>query len=212
LKPGGFTVGLTGGVGSGKSTIAGMLLRHGAGIVDADAIAHELTQAGGAALEPIRRTFGDAAIAGAGGLDRAWMRARVFADAAARRTLERLLHPMIRATSEQRAAEHAAAGSPYVVFVIPLLVESGDARGRFDRILVVDCAESTQIARVCARPGIDADVARGILAAQASRAERLAIADDVLFNEAPLDEVGARVERLHRRYLALAEASARAGV
>jgi dephospho-CoA kinase len=207
-----FSVGLTGGVGSGKSTIAGMLLRHGAGIVDADAIAHELTQPGGAAISPIRRTFGDAAIAGSGGLDRAWMRARAFSDPGARRALESVLHPMIRATSNQRAAEHAAAGSPYVVFVIPLLIESGDARGRFDRILVVDCTEATQLARVCARPGIDADVARGILAAQATRQQRLAVADDVLFNEAPLDDIDARVERLHQRYLALAEAAARAGV
>jgi dephospho-CoA kinase len=207
-----FSVGLTGGVGSGKSTIAGMLLRHGAAIVDADALAHELTQPGGAGIEGIRRAFGDAAIAADGALDRAWMRARAFADPAARRTLERALHPLIRAESNRRAAEHVAAGSPYVVFVIPLLVESGDARGRFDRVLVVDCTEATQLARIRARPGIDEAVARGIIAAQATRAQRLAVADDVLFNEAPLDEITERVDRLHRRYLQLAEDSARAGV
>ena len=208
----GFSVGLTGGVGSGKSTIAGMLLRHGAATVDADAIAHELTQAGGAAIEAIRQAFGAGSITGDGALDRAWMRNRVFADPTARRTLEGLLHPLIRATSNNRAAEHFAAGSPYVVFVIPLLVESGDARGRFDRVLVVDCSETTQIARVCARPGIDNSVARGIIAAQATRADRLAAADDVLFNEAPLPEIAERVERLHRRYLELAEGASRAGV
>ncbi len=208
----GFSVGLTGGVGSGKSTIARMLIGHGAAAVDADAIAHELTQSGGAAIDDIRRAFGSAAIAPDGALDRSWMRARVFADPAARRTLEGLLHPLIRATSNKRAEEHLAAGTAYVVFVIPLLVESGDARGRFDRILVIDCSEATQIARVCARPGIDPSMAREILAAQATRAQRLAAADDVLFNEAPLPAIAERVERLHRHYLALVEASSRAGV
>jgi dephospho-CoA kinase len=212
LKRAYFSVGLTGGVGSGKSTIAGMLQHHGAGIVDADAIAHELTQADGAAIDGIRRAFGEAAIAANGTLDRAWMRARAFTDPEARRTLEGLLHPLIRAESNRRAEEHAAAGSPYVVFVIPLLVESGDARGRFTRVLVVDCSEAAQMARVCARPGVDAQVARGILAAQATRAQRLAAADDVLFNEAPLHEVSTRVELLHRRYVKRAEESTRASV
>jgi dephospho-CoA kinase len=207
-----FSVGLTGGVGSGKSTIAGMLLRHGAGVVDADAIAHELTQPDGAAIDGIRQAFGEAAIAANGALDRDWMRARAFTDTAARRTLEQVLHPLIRAASNQRAEEHAAAGSPYVVFVIPLLVESGDTRGRFNRVLVIDCSEATQLARVCSRPGIDAGVARGILAAQATRAQRLAAADDVLFNEAPLHEISTRVEMLHQRYVEQAEASTRASV
>ncbi|MGE5161547.1 MAG: dephospho-CoA kinase [Betaproteobacteria bacterium] len=207
-----FSVGLTGGVGSGKSTIGGMLSRRGAGIVDADAIAHELTQAGGAAIGALRAAFGDRAIAGDGSLDRSWMRARAFADAGARTLLESILHPLIRAASDRRAEAQAAAGSPYVVFVIPLLVESGDARGRFDRILVVDCSEATQIARVCQRPGIDASIARAILAAQSTRERRLEAADDVLFNEAPLAEIEARVDRLHQRYLDLAEQSSRASV
>lgn len=207
-----FSVGLTGGAGSGKSTVAGMLLRHGAAVIDADALAHELTRAGGGAIGAIRQAFGDAAVAPDGALDRAWMRTRAFADPAVRLALEGILHPMIRAEAGRRAAEHVASGSPYVVHVIPLLVESGDPRGRFDRVLVVDCTEATQVARVCARPGIDPGLARGILAAQASRERRLAAADDVLFNEAPLDEIERCVERLHRRYLDLAEASARAGV
>jgi dephospho-CoA kinase len=212
LKRAGFSVGLTGGVGSGKSTIGGMLSRRGAGIVDADAIAHELTQPGGAAIDALRAEFGAAAIARDGSLDRAWMRARAFADTGARARLEAILHPLIRAVSNHRAGELAAAGSPYVVFVIPLLVESGDARGRFDRILVVDCSEATQIARVCLRPGVDTNIAGAILAAQATRARRLEAADDVLFNEAPLDEIEARVGRLHQRYLEFAEASSSAGV
>lgn len=207
-----FSVGLTGGVGSGKSTIAGMLLRHGAGMVDADAIAHEITQPGGAAIGSIRQAFGDAAITGDGALDRAWMRARAFSDGSARRTLEAILHPLIRQASDRRGAEQAAAGAPYVVFVIPLLVESGDARGRFERILVVDCSEATQVARVCRRPGIDANTARAILAAQASRSERLAVADDVLFNEAPLADIEERVDALHKRYVELAKASSSASV
>ena len=203
-----FSVGLTGGVGSGKSTIAAMLLRHGAGVVDADAIAHEITRTGGLAIEGIRRAFGDGAIAADGSLDRAWMRARAFGNPQARRTLEGVLHPLIRHQSALRATAHAAAGSPYIVFMIPLLVEAGDWQGRFDRILVVDCSESTQLARVLARAGIDEATARGILAAQASRAQRLAAADDVLFNEAPLDDIAPRVDRLHARYAELAAARA----
>jgi dephospho-CoA kinase len=212
LKRATFSVGLTGGVGSGKSTVGEMLARRGAGIVDADAIAHELTQAGGAAIDAVRAAFGEAVIAADGSLDRSRMRARAFADPGDRARLEGILHPLIRATSNRRAGELAAAGRPYVVFVIPLLVESGDARGRFDRILVVDCSEATQIARARQRPGIDADVARAILAAQATRARRLEAADDVLFNEAPLDEIDARVEILHRRYAELAAASSSASV
>jgi dephospho-CoA kinase len=212
LKRATFSVGLTGGVGSGKSTVGEMLARRGAGIVDADAIAHELTQAGGAAIDAVRAAFGEAVIAADGSLDRSRMRARAFADPGDRARLEGILHPLIRATSNRRAGELAAAGRPYVVFVIPLLVESGDARGRFDRILVVDCSEATQIARARQRPGIDANVARAILAAQATRARRLEAADDVLFNEAPLDEIDARVEILHRRYAELAAASSSASV
>jgi dephospho-CoA kinase len=212
LKRACFSVGLTGGVGSGKSTIGRMLSRRGAGIVDADAIAHELTQPGGIAIDALRTAFGAAAIGTDGSLDRSWMRARAFADPGARARLEAILHPLVRATSNHRAEEFSALGSPYVVFVIPLLVESGDARGRFDRILVIDCPEATQLARVCMRPGIDGSVARAILAAQATRAQRLEAADDVLFNEAPLGEIEARVGRLHQRYMELAKASSSASV
>jgi dephospho-CoA kinase len=199
----GLRIGLTGGVGSGKSTVAGMLKQLGAGVVDADVLVHELIGPGGAAIADCRAAFGPESIAADGGLDRAWMRAQVFSDAAARHKLETLLHPRVRATAESRAAELAPA-VPYVVLMIPLLVESGEWTSRVQRVLVVECTESTQIERVCRRPGIDRATALGIFAAQATRAARLAAADDLLFNEAPLDDLQARVERLHRHYVGFA--------
>jgi len=145
-----FSVGLTGGVGSGKSTIATMLSARGAAIIDADAIAHQLTNTGGAAIEALRESFGTEAIAADGSLDRARMRAHVFSDLAARTRLESLLHPMIRTAMRERGAELIAGGCPYAVFVVPLLVETGSWRGSVDRVLLIDCSEATQIARVCA--------------------------------------------------------------
>lgn len=205
MKPAFLSIGLTGGVGSGKSTVAAMLQQLGAGIVDADELAHALTAPGGAAIELLRARFGDAAIADDGALDRARMRTLAFEDSVVRKDLEGILHPMIRALSRERGAKLAAASRPYVVYVIPLLVESGDWRGRVHRILVVDCSAATQLARVTARPGLDERSARRIIAAQAARTERLAIADDVLFNESPLEDLQPRVRRLHETYLRLAE-------
>ncbi len=196
-----FSVGLTGGIGSGKSTIAAQLQRLGAAIVDADALVHELVAPGGAAIDALRAEFGSEALDSDGGLDRPAMRARAFADPGIRHRLETILHPRVRSAAEQRAAA-LAASAPYVVFVIPLLVESRDWGSRVHRVLVVDCATSTQLARLEARPGIDASTARAIVQAQADRAERLAAADDVIFNEAPLTIIEQRVLRLHRRYLA----------
>jgi dephospho-CoA kinase len=196
-----FSVGLTGGVGSGKSTIGTMLSDRGAALVDADLIAHQLTSAGGAAVEALRDAFGAEAIASDGSLDRAYMRARVFSDAALRAQLESLLHPMIRAAMRERAAKLAAEGAPYVVFVVPLLVETGNWGSYVDRVLLIDCSEATQLTRLRARAGIDEMTARKIIAVQATRQERLAVADDVLLNEAPLDQIGHKVERLHRTYL-----------
>jgi dephospho-CoA kinase len=204
LNPAYFSVGLTGGVGSGKSTVAAMLQQLGAGIVEADALAHELTRAGGAAIGALRNRFGAESIAADGALDRAWMRARVFGDSATRRSLEAVLHPMIRGLAQERGSTLAAAGRPYVVFVIPLLVESGEWLDRVKRVLLVDCSEATQIRRASARPSLDEAAARSIITAQASRAERLAIADDVLFNEAPLADLETRVGRLHETYVRLA--------
>ncbi len=196
-----FSVGLTGGVGSGKSTIASMLSTRGAGVVDADAISHELTQAGGAAIEPLRASFGEHAIAPDGSLDRDQMRAVAFSDPAVRIRLEALLHPMIRNVMRERAASRAADGCPYILFVVPLLVESGTWRASVDRVLLIDCSEATQINRVCARPGMSESAARQIVQVQASRQQRLAVADDVLMNEAPLAEIESRIERLHQQYL-----------
>ena len=196
-----FSVGLTGGVGSGKSTIAAMLSKRGAVLVDADAIAHELTSPGGSAIDTLREWFGTDAIAADGSLDRARMRDRVFSDSAARKQLESLLHPMIRQVMSERVAELFADGSLYAVFVIPLLIETGNWQSYVDRILLIDCSEATQLARVCSRTSLDESTARKIIASQATRQQRLAAADDVLLNEAPLNQIEPRVERLHRAYL-----------
>jgi dephospho-CoA kinase len=196
-----FIVGLTGGIGSGKSAVATLFAELGAEVVDTDAIAHELTAPGGAAIEPISATFGDAVIAGDGALDRAAMRRRVFADAGARRHLEGILHPMIGAESARRCASSSA---PYVVLVVPLLIETGAYRGRVQRLLVVDCREQTQIARVMTRSGLSADEVRAIMASQATRAQRLAAADDVIDNDGEFANLRPQVEQLHGLYLSLA--------
>jgi dephospho-CoA kinase len=196
-----FVVGLTGGIGSGKSAAAREFARLGASVVDTDLIAHELTAPGGAAIAGVRRLFGDACIDTEGAMDRAKVRERVFADPLERRRLEALLHPMIRKESDRRLA---AARGPYAVLVVPLLVESGDYRSRVQRVLVVDCPEDVQVRRVVERSAITEDEVRRVMAAQASRAERLAAADDVIDNSGPLDALRDRVEALHREYLALA--------
>lgn len=199
-----FVIGLTGGIGSGKSAAADEFARLGATLVDTDAIAHALTSPGGAAIDAVRAAFGDACIDASGAMDRAKVRARVFADPSARRRLEDILHPLIRRES---AARVAAAGGAYVVLVVPLLVESADYRSRVDRVLVVDCPVELQLARVRARSGLSEDEARRIVAAQVSRETRLAAADDVIDNSGTLEALHAQVQRLHHRYLALAQAA-----
>jgi dephospho-CoA kinase len=196
-----FTVGLTGGIGSGKSTVARAFEARGVEVVDADALAHGLTAPGGAAMPAIRAEFGAEVIDATGALDRARMRGLAFADAGARKRLEAILHPMIRAETERIAR---AARSDYVVLMIPLLVESGDPRGRCDRVLVVDCPEEEQIRRVTARSGLPRAEVEAIMATQASRAARLAAADDVVDNSGDPAAIGTQVEALHRRYLGLA--------
>ncbi len=196
-------VGLTGGIGSGKSTVADRFAELGAAIVDTDAIAHAITAPGGAAIDALRAHFGDAYITPGGALDRGRMRERVFADADAKRALESILHPLIRAEAED-AAQRAAANAPYVVFVVPLLVESGDWTSRVDRVLVVDCPVDVQVERVVRRSRIDADRVRSIVAQQASREQRLAAADDVLFNGGAVGQLAERVARLHAAYCRLA--------
>lgn len=197
------TICLTGGIGSGKSSVASLFAARGVEVIDADALAHELTAPGGAAVPAIRTTFGAAVIDERGALDRARMRSLAFADPDARQRLEAILHPMIRAESARR---QAAATSAYVILMIPLLVESGDPRRRCDRVLVVDCPEEEQIRRVMLRSNLSrADVA-AIMAAQASRAARLAHADDVIDNGAGPERLPPQVETLHRYYLTLAGA------
>lgn len=197
-------VGLTGGIASGKSALAESLACLGAALVDADAIAHALTAPGAAAIEPLRAAFGDTAIGPDGALDRASMRARIFGDDEARRRLEAILHPLIRAHVDQAVAHASMAGAPYTVIAVPLLVESGGWRDRCDRVLVVDCTEATQIARACHRAGMDEALAHAVLARQATRAQRLAAADDVVFNEGSLEELAAHARRLDAHYRALA--------
>jgi dephospho-CoA kinase len=196
-----YIVGLTGGIGSGKSAAAQAFAELGATVVDTDAIAHELTAPGGAAIAPIRAAFGADFITAEGALARPQMRALVFADAAKKRLLESILHPLIRARSNQLVL---AAGGPYVILVVPLLVESGDYRRRCQRILVVDCAEDLQVARVMARSGISAAQVRAIIANQATRAARLTAADDVIDNSGNQAQLRREVEALHQRYLQLA--------
>jgi dephospho-CoA kinase len=199
-----FTVGLTGGIGSGKSTVADLFAVLGVPVVDTDVIARQLTAPGGEALDDIRAAFGASLIQPDGGLDRAAMGRLVFGDIGARSRLEAILHPRIR-EAVRRAL--AALEAPYALVVIPLLVETGAYRDLLDRVLVVDCPEALQIERVMARSGLAREDVEAILAAQATRAQRLAEADDVIDNTRSLDALRAAVATLHARYLALATAA-----
>lgn len=196
-----YCIGLTGGIGSGKSSAAHAFERLGAAIVDTDAIAHELTGPDGAAMPALRAAFGDDYVTPAGALDRARMRTLVFGDPVAKARLEGLLHPRIREATLARAA---AAQAPYVMLVVPLLLEKNAYRELVQRVAVVDCSEETQVARVMARSGLTAAEVRAVMAAQLPRAERLARADDVIDNEGDLAALEARVRTLHERYLELA--------
>lgn len=176
----GLRIGLTGGIGSGKSTVARLLVEHGACLVDTDAIARHLTSADSAAMPAIISAFGPGVVAN-GALDRDAMRRLAFSDATARRRLESILHPLIGDEARRQAA--AARPGVCVVFDVPLLAESPHWRERVDKVLVIDCLETTQVERVARRPGWDAAMARQVLAQQASRTRRRAIADAVLFND-----------------------------
>lgn len=173
-------IGLTGGIGSGKSTVAQALRGLGAEVIDADQLAREVSAAHGPAIEPLRRQFGARSIGADGGMDRAWMRALAFADPTARRALEAIVHPLVEQATQARVAR--AAPGAVLVFEVPLLVESGRWRSRVDRILVIDCDEATQAARVMQRPGWTADTARQVIAQQATRAARRSAADAVVDN------------------------------
>jgi dephospho-CoA kinase len=198
--PDGLRVGLTGGIGSGKSTVARRLATLGALVVDTDALAHSLTAPGGAALSAIAAAFGAEMIGADGAMDRARMRALVFAQPAERLRLEAILHPMIGVLTREAAAR-AAAGQP-VVFDVPLLAESATWRARVDRVLVVDCTRETQVARVVQRSNWSAEAVERAIAQQAPRARRRAIADAVIFNEGvSLAELEAAVDTLWRGWL-----------
>lgn len=199
-----FVVGLTGGIGSGKSTVADAFAALGVPVIDTDVIARELTAPGEAALDAIRVAFGETVMQADGTLDRAALRRRVFADAAARHQLEAILHPAIRQRVKQALAQLNAR---YALLVIPLLVETGAYHDMLKCVLVVDCPETLQLARVMSRSGLRRDEVMAILAAQATRAERLAVADDVILNTASTEDLRVEVASLHQRYLGLAAKS-----
>lgn len=191
-------VGLTGGIGSGKSTVAAMFEKLGAGIIDTDIIAHRLTQAGGEAIEAIRAAFGNGCLSDDGALDRAKMRALIFSDAAAKQRLEQILHPLIREHAEAQLRQ--LQDKPYIIVVVPLLPESPAFRQLVQRVLVVDCDENTRIARVAGRSRMSEEEVRAIIARQTAPDERLRLADDVIRNDAALDSLAGQVAVLHGRY------------
>ena len=195
-------IGLTGGIASGKSTVADLFAEQGVPVIDTDVIAREVVQPGEPALAEIQQVFGDAVIAADGTLDRGRMRKLIFSDEGRRVQLEGILHPRIRAATIEQAA---AAGGSYQLIVVPLLTESL-LKYALDRILVVDCSEETQLRRLLERDAESIEQAQRILAAQAHREKRLAIADDVISNDAGLSQLREQVDELHRRYLELAAA------
>lgn len=194
-------IGLTGGIGSGKTAVSDQFAALGIPVVDSDVVAHQLTGPGGTAMPALCAAFGPDIARPDGALDRAAMRALVFADAGEKARLESILHPLIRAECDARIAAAEQAGSTYVVIVIPLLVETSGNK-RFDRILVVDCPEAVQRERVMHRSGLAADEVDRIMATQASRAQRLAVADDVIENTGGLDQLRSAVAGLDAQYRA----------
>ncbi|WP_233882947.1 dephospho-CoA kinase [Paraburkholderia flagellata] len=202
-----FAVGLTGGIGSGKSTVADCFAARGVTIVDTDLIAHRITAPHGVAMAPIAAEFGPEFVAPDGSMDRARMRTLVFGDEAARKRLEAITHPLIRSETERETRE---ANGPYVIVVVPLLVESGTWKTRVDRVLTVDCSVETQIARVMRRNGFTREQVLAIIARQATREARVAAADNVVVNDngATLETLALDVDALHQTYLKLAAAKA----
>lgn len=192
-------VGLTGGIGSGKSTVAALFQKLGITVIDSDIISHHLTQPGGTAIVAIGQIFGDEFIDVSGALNRARMRQLVFSDPAAKCSLEAILHPLIRTQMLQQIA--AADKSPYILLVIPLLFETSSFVDLVQHTLVVDCDETTQITRAMQRSGLNEQTVRAIMAAQVSRAERLRCANQVIHNDSDLDKLQQQVATLHRHYL-----------
>lgn len=194
-------LGLTGGIGSGKSTVAGLLAERGAAVVDADAIARALSAAGGAAMPLIASTFGPDFLTPTGALNRARMRTLIHADATARLRLEAIIHPLVALDTQKQAASAASAGKPCIVFDVPLLVESTSWRQRVDHVLVVDCTPELQISRVMARSQLQRVEVENIMASQATRERRLSAADVVIFNVGlSLEQLADEVRQISHRF------------
>ncbi|MES1981467.1 MAG: dephospho-CoA kinase [Pseudomonadota bacterium] len=197
-----YRVGLTGGIGSGKSTVAALFEEYGVTIIDSDAISRRLTQPGGAAIKMIRSTFGDDYIDSLGALDRPRMRQLVFADPMAKQRLEAILHPLIRAEMLNQAGMNS---TPYQMLMVPLLFETPGYPELVKRTLAVDCEETTQVTRTMQRSGLTEQEVRAIIAQQIARSERLRRADDIIHNDADLNSLRLQVAQLHQRYLALSK-------
>ena len=198
-----YTVGLTGGIGSGKSVVASLFEKLGAAVVDTDVIAHQLTEAGGAAIPAIQARFGGDFLNADGSLNRSAMRQRVFSDPNAKQALENILHPMIR---QRVDAEIATRQAQYVMLAVPLLVETGAYRDRVERVVVVDCSEELQLTRTAARSKLSSAEIKSIMATQAARAERLGHANDIILNNGELGSLSIPVAVIDQRLRALATA------
>jgi dephospho-CoA kinase len=199
-----YRVGLTGGIGSGKSTVASLFAELGVPVIDTDALSHHLTRPGGAAIAAIQTVFGEQYIDAAGALDRVKMRQLVFSDQDAKHKLENILHPLIFA---QAKSEAESSSAPYILFVVPLLFETASFREWMHRTLTVDCGEATQLARVTLRNGLSEHTARAIMAQQLSRSQRLRLTDDTILNEGDLAALRVQVHQLNQHYLDLAKRS-----
>lgn len=195
-----LVIGLTGGIGSGKTSAAKFFTSVGVDVIDTDKIARKLTQSQGSAIPSIQKSFGKNFITVNGALDRKKMRDLIFSNDASRRLLEAILHPLIRTETVRLTA---LASSPYIVIVIPLLFETGDYREKITRILVVDCNEENQVARAIIRSGLNEQEVHAIMATQISRQERLEQADDVIVNDMDIFHLQKQVEILHQKYLSL---------
>jgi dephospho-CoA kinase len=199
-------IGLTGGIGSGKTAVSNLFAQLGAGIVDTDLIAHQITAPGGKAIPLIRDHFGSEFIDNGGALDRAKMRSLVFQNPEAKKALEAITHPLIRQETLRQAGQLTDAGVPYLLLVVPLLIESGAWIDQIDCLVVVDCPEETQIQRVMHRSNLSRTEVEAILKAQASRQERLALANAVIDNQGKLSELKTAVQELHQKILGIKKA------